>query len=158
MHPEVKTFQKAILVLLICSAFYSKSSAQCCSGGAPISSNLALPSFLWLNFGTLPIEDGSRWVADPSSKDLKNPWKGENGCAKKGRAIFKLRCVVCHGEDGQGNGPGSKLLNPKPANLSSDLVQSQVDGEIFWKISEGRGAMITWKNILPEQDRWHLAA
>jgi mono/diheme cytochrome c family protein len=35
-------------------------------------------------------------------------------------------------------------------------VQDQADGELFWKISEGRGAMVGWKLIISEEDRWHL--
>ena len=45
--------------------------------------------------------------------------------------------MVCDGEEGKGDGPGSKALDPKPANLSSERVQAQVDEEIYWKISEG---------------------
>ncbi len=96
------------------------------------------------------------WVADPSAKDLVNPIESSKKSISKGAKIFKLRCVVCHGPTGQGDGPGSRSLNPKPANLGSERVQNQVDGEIFWKISEGRAPMITWKLIIPEENRWHL--
>lgn len=96
------------------------------------------------------------WVADPSAKDLVNPIESSKKSISKGGKIFKLRCVVCHGPKGEGNGPGSKALRPKPANLGSERVQAQADGEIFWKISEGRAPMITWKLIIPEEDRWHL--
>jgi len=34
----------------------------------------------------------------------------------------------------KGDGAGSIALDPKPANLTSNKVQDQVDGEIFWKI------------------------
>jgi mono/diheme cytochrome c family protein len=34
-------------------------------------------------------------------------------------------------------------------------VQSETDGELFWKISTGRGAMPPWKH-LPEKDRWEI--
>jgi mono/diheme cytochrome c family protein len=46
-------------------------------------------------------------------------------------------------------------LNPKPADWTSAKVQSESDGEIFWKISNGRGAMPPWKH-LAENDRWAL--
>src|SRR5204863_3973098 len=38
---------------------------------------------------------------------------------------------------------------------AADAVQKQTDGEIFWKISNGRGAMPPWKH-LPEKDRWEI--
>lgn len=106
--------------------------------------------------GSTGTPGDDRWIAHPSAKSLANPLNHDKPSIKKGRTIFKQRCVVCHGQEGKGDGAGSKALNPKPANLASQLVQSQADGELFWKISEGRGPMITWKNIIPEQDRWHL--
>src|SRR5687767_6078811 len=35
---------------------------------------------------------------------------GGDGEAKK---LFKARCVVCHGQNGKGDGPGAAALNPK---------------------------------------------
>jgi mono/diheme cytochrome c family protein len=34
-------------------------------------------------------------------------------------------------------------------------VAAESDGELFWKISNGRGAMPPWKH-LPENDRWDI--
>ncbi len=104
------------------------------------------------------IQEKGPWVAPSSAKEIKNPvsTKKISASAKKGAKSFKQFCVVCHGESGVGNGPGSKALDPKPANLTSALVQDQLDGEIFWKISNGRNAMIKWDPIIPEEDRWNL--
>ena len=103
-----------------------------------------------------PVGEKTAWVADPTSKTLTNPEKNLKKSAKKGRKLFMERCVVCHGQTGKGDGPGGRALDPKPADLGSETVQSQEDGEVFWKISEGRLPMITWKHILSEKDRWHL--
>jgi mono/diheme cytochrome c family protein len=46
-------------------------------------------------------------------------------------------------------------LNPKPADWTSNRVQDESDGEIFWKITTGRGPMPPWRH-LPENDRWAL--
>jgi len=92
------------------------------------------------------------WVAPPEAKSLKNPVKGV-GDAKK---TVEINCVSCHGPSGHGDGPAAAALPPpKPANWTSDAVQKQTDGEIFWKISNGRGAMPPWKH-LPEKDRWEI--
>lgn len=108
-----------------------------------------------LSFTTLQQE---LWIAPESAKALKNPVSGKKlkSSAKKGAAIFNKFCIVCHGTKGLGDGPGGKALNPKPANLASVTVQAQTDGEIFWKISNGRGAMIKWDPIIKESDRWDL--
>jgi mono/diheme cytochrome c family protein len=33
---------------------------------------------------------------------------------------------------------------------------SETDGALFWKMSEGRGVMPAWKDILSETERWQL--
>lgn len=92
------------------------------------------------------------WVAPPEAKALKNPVKGI-GNAKKN---VETNCVSCHGPGGKGDGPAAAALPPpKPANWTSAAVQKESDGEIFWKMSNGRGAMPPWKH-LPEQERWEL--
>jgi cytochrome c553 len=62
-------------------------------------------------------------------------------------------CVGCHGAKGKGDGVAAVALNPKPADWTSGTVQADTDGELFWKISTGRGAMPPWKQ-LSENDRW----
>ena len=92
------------------------------------------------------------WVAPPEAKATKNPVKGV-GNAKK---AVETNCVSCHGASGKGDGPAAAALPPpKPANWTSDAVQKQTDGEIFWKLSNGRGAMPPWKH-LPDNERWEI--
>ncbi len=101
-------------------------------------------------------QETGKWVAPESAKKIKNAVPTSAKSIKKGKAIFKERCVICHGESAKGDGPGGKSLNPKPANLTSSAVQSQTDGEIYWKISKGRNGMIKWGPILSTEDRWNL--
>ena len=92
------------------------------------------------------------WAAPADAKKMKNPVKGV-GNAKKS---VETNCGSCHGAGGKGDGPAAAALPPpKPANWTVDAVQKQTDGEIFWKISNGRGAMPPWKH-LPEKERWEL--
>jgi len=51
--------------------------------------------------------------------------------------------------------PGRGCPQSKAADWTSKKVQSESDGEIFWKINTGRGAMPSWRH-LPENDRWAL--
>ncbi len=99
--------------------------------------------------------DQDKWLAPASAKELKNPYAGAESI-NKGKTVYQIRCVVCHGEKGEGDGPAGKALTPPAANQSTDAVQSQTDGELFWKISEGRGAMVGWKLIVSEEERWAL--
>lgn len=117
---------------------------------------VAICCFMLFSFTKTDIQEV--WKAPAEAKKLKNPVSesGLKKSAKKGGKIFNSYCVLCHGDQGKGDGPGAKALDPKPANLTSKRVQDQVDGEIFWKITNGRGAMAQWKNIISEEDRWNI--
>ncbi len=92
------------------------------------------------------------WKAPPEAKNMKNPVKGV-GNAKQ---TVQTNCVSCHGPNGKGDGPAAQALPPpKPADWTSAKVKAESDGDIFWKISNGRGAMPPWKH-LPEKDRWEV--
>ncbi len=43
--------------------------------------------------------------------------------------MFKIRCSVCHGTSGKGDGPGSAALNPKPRNYTDAEWQKSVTDE-----------------------------
>ncbi len=102
--------------------------------------------------GATVVSAQGPWVAPADAKATKNPVKGV-GNAKK---TVETNCVSCHGPGGKGDGPAAAALPPpKPANWTSEPVQKETDGELFWKISNGRGAMPPWKH-LPEKDRWEL--
>jgi mono/diheme cytochrome c family protein len=93
------------------------------------------------------------WVAPPDAKTAKNPVKGVGN----GKKTAETNCVSCHGPGGKGDGPAAQALNPKPADWTSPKIAKETDGELFWKISNGRGPMPPWKH-LSEKDRWDLIA
>jgi len=95
------------------------------------------------------------WVAPPSEKAKRSPVAADPKAMEIGRSVARTNCVPCHGESFKGNGPAAIALNPKPADWTSPQVHDQSDGELFWKISTGRGAMPSWKQ-LPERERWAL--
>ena len=102
--------------------------------------------------GVAVVSAQGPWVAPADAKAMKNPVKGV-GNAKKS---VETNCVSCHGPAGKGDGPAAAALPPpKPANWTSAAVQKETDGELFWKMSNGRGAMPPWKH-LPEQERWEI--
>lgn len=100
------------------------------------------------------VAGAQEWKAPASAKGVKNPVDKAAG-VKAGKSLFNTNCAMCHGNTGRGDGPAGAALKPKPENLTGKDVQRQADGELFWKISEGRGAMPPWKS-LSEKDRWSL--
>ncbi|MFI5221163.1 MAG: c-type cytochrome [Bacteroidia bacterium] len=98
------------------------------------------------------------WLAPKEAEGLVNPYEKNPTAMKAGAAIFTQQCVVCHGEKGKGDGIAAAGLDPKPANLTSDKVQNNTDGSLFWKITNGRTPMPTFKGILTDQQRWQVVS
>jgi mono/diheme cytochrome c family protein len=75
---------------------------------------------------------------------------------QRGKVLFGISCVVCHGSEGKGNGTLSGFFNPKPFDLTSDAVQNLPDTEIFLVITQGRGIMPSLAENLNPEERWDV--
>ena len=98
----------------------------------------------------------NEWKAPPEADKLINPLKGNAAATSEGKKIFTLMCAMCHGEKGKGDGAAGLLLHPRPANYTLPKTQEQSDGVLFWKMSEGRTPMASYKTALTETQRWQL--
>jgi len=96
------------------------------------------------------------WVSPKIAQDAKNPFAGDRSVLAEGKTLYTTNCAPCHGNKGKGDGPAAQALNPKPADHTSASVQSETDGSLFWKLSEGRNPMPGYKTILTERQRWEL--
>ena len=116
-------------------------------------------SALALAFGALALAGVAHaqapWEAPAGEKAKKNPLPDDAKVVDQGQKIAQVNCATCHGAKGKGDGVAAAALSPKPADWTSKKIQAESDGELFWKISNGRGAMPSWKH-LPENDRWAL--
>ena len=95
------------------------------------------------------------WTAPEAEKSKKSPIAASPKVAEQGKKVAQINCVSCHGKGGKGDGAAAAALNPKPADWTSKKIQDESDGELFWKITTGRGAMPGWRHV-PENDRWAL--
>ncbi len=96
------------------------------------------------------------WTSPTFANGVKNPLAGDNSGLAQARTMYVANCGPCHGEKGKGDGPAAPGLNPKPADHTSAAVQSESDGSLFWKLSEGRNPMPGYKKIFSDQQRWAL--
>lgn len=87
-----------------------------------------------------------------------NPTNADDASIARGKELFTINCQMCHGATGEGNGPiAAFLVNFKPANLTSPLVQSKSDGSIFLTISNGlEGRMPPLNENLTVSERWDV--
>ena len=107
-----------------------------------------------LTLATLGWAQG-KWESPAEAKKLKNPVPKSDKVLAQAKKLFETSCVSCHGPKGLGDGVAAASLPVKPANWTVPSTQAMADGEIFWKVSNGRGPMPPWKH-LPENDRWAL--
>jgi mono/diheme cytochrome c family protein len=96
------------------------------------------------------------WAAPKESNDVKNPLAGNTEILPYAKVIYTTYCGPCHGSKGKGDGVAAAGLAKKPADHSSDYVQQQTDGALFWMISTGRNPMPTYKALLTDNQRWEL--
>lgn len=59
------------------------------------------------------------------------------GNSKAGQGVYEQECLRCHGSKLDGNGPDSKDLIVRPANLQSRSTRSKTDWELLVAISHG---------------------
>jgi mono/diheme cytochrome c family protein len=104
---------------------------------------------------SIPIEGP---IAIPGMGAPENPTTADEASLTRGRELYVLNCQICHGQTGEGNGPiAAFLVNFKPANLTSELVQSKSDGSIFLTITNGvDGKMPALNENLLVAERWDV--
>lgn len=88
--------------------------------------------------------------------------KVDEALLKRGQQQFAIKCSMCHGLSGNGQGAVGKYWMgeafPPTANLMADLAKSMPDGQIFWTMTNGKGLMGSYKGIITVQDRWAIVA
>lgn len=97
------------------------------------------------------------WVVPEAAKLLPNPVPVTSAGLTTARSLFLDNCARCHGDRGEGDGPDAALYKPRPARLAQAVrAPSVTDGEIFWKVTEGRRPMPGFKKQLSDEQRWQL--
>jgi mono/diheme cytochrome c family protein len=102
-----------------------------------------------------------RHLAIPiEQRNTQNPIPLSPDVIKESLAHFADHCALCHANDGSGQTPIGKNVNPKAPDLRLPDIQSMSDGEIFWVIHNGIRftAMPAWGESDPAEDRdsWKL--
>ena len=120
--------------------------------------------------GSVPILGGETLQALPASvteaemdalKDanasMPNPVPATAASIARGAELYQMTCLVCHGPEGDGEGPvGLKFVTKAPVNLSEEYTQDQTDGQIFFTLTRGRALMPFYRDALNVEERWHV--
>ncbi len=90
--------------------------------------------------------------------EFKNPLKVSDENIKRGKYVFDIFCLNCHGENGDGNGFlfTSEKYAIQPTSLINEKTKSRPDGEIYHVISVGGAAMGSYASQIKPTDRWKI--
>jgi mono/diheme cytochrome c family protein len=102
------------------------------------------------------LSQPKKFPSPVSADTIKNPLKGNATATLEGKKIYTQFCVTCHGAKGKGDGIAAPGLPKRPADHTSDFVQKQTDGAIFWIITQGNNPMPTYKTTLTATQRWQV--
>ena len=78
----------------------------------------------------------------------------------RGRERFNIYCIVCHGATGEGDGMVVRRGFRKPPSYYEDRLQENVTpaAHFFDVITNGWGAMPSYVEQIPPEDRWKIIA
>ena len=88
---------------------------------------------------------------------IPNPIPATAESIARGAELYDMTCVVCHGPEGNGEGPvGLKFLTKAPVDLNEEYTQDQADGSLFFTLTRGRALMPFYRDALNVEERWHV--
>lgn len=100
---------------------------------------------------------GRPWPVPEAAKKRKNPVAASEAGLRAAKTTYERLCASCHGTSGKGDGPEAQMYEVKPADFTdAPMMGEMTDGEIFYKISEGRDPMPAFKMQLSEEQRWQM--
>jgi mono/diheme cytochrome c family protein len=108
---------------------------------------------------SVPTKGRERIPPLKETAKLANPVEPTEWALRKGKELFGIYCVPCHGDSGKGDGPVGKKYVPTPADLRPGTHGAHhSDGELFVIISAGAGGMPAFRADLTPVERWQIVA
>ena len=97
------------------------------------------------------------WPVPDKAAKTANPVKNDAASVSAGKTLWAQHCSSCHGKTGAGDGNKAAQLKTQPEDFKTTAVQSQSDGSLYYKVSEGRDDMPAFKKKIPDsEDIWNL--
>lgn len=113
------------------------------------------------SFGSLSAQEkpkGKEWKVSEADAKIKSSVKSDDATIAAGKDIWSQQCKSCHGAKGLGDGAKAEKLEISCGDFSSKDIQSLSDGALYWKITEGRKPMPSFKEKLSDTERWQVVA
>jgi hypothetical protein len=76
----------------------------------------------------------------------------------RGQERFQIYCALCHGATGYGDGMIVRRGFRRPPSFHDDRLRGEPLGHFFDVITNGWGAMASYADAVPPDDRWRIIA
>ena len=93
------------------------------------------------------------WIVPNDQSSITNPSEYNLQNVNRGKDLYLKNCKSCHGDAGKNN---ALPLVPIPPDVTSEKMQANTEGALFYKITKGRGTMPQFETQLSEDDRWRV--
>ncbi len=93
---------------------------------------------------------------EAAARLLVNPTDSTEAVIKNGKLLYERFCLLCHGAEGNGDGPVSTKYFGI-ANLNGVAYQALNEGHIYQVITYGKGLMGAHGSQLDVEERWEIA-
>ena len=92
------------------------------------------------------------WPVPEKNSKMVNPVKSDATSIAAGKALYNIHCKSCHGAKGKGDGSKAAQLDTECGDFTAASFHSQSDGALYYKTSEGRKDMPSFKKKIPDAD------
>lgn len=123
-----------------------------------IGASIFLLSFTSASLRAQEKPKGKEWKVPEADAKIKSTVKADDATIAAGKDIWAQQCKSCHGAKGLGDGAKAEKIEISCGDFSSKDVQSLSDGALYWKITEGRKPMPSFKEKLSDTERWQVVA
>ena len=68
---------------------------------------------------------------------------------RQGKYLFRKYCVICHGDDGKGDGFNAYNLDPKPRDFTDVALMHSLTDERIFRVISGGGRSVNKSPLMP---------
>ena len=94
-----------------------------------------------------------KWQVPNDKKDKLSTFYFDKKTKENGKKLYEANCVSCHGNPEKKN---FVIMDPLPIDPASGKFQKNTDGEMYYKISKGKGQMPSFIDQLGSKNIWDI--
>jgi len=100
--------------------------------------------------------EGTPWPCPAKDAKMESPVKADEGILATGKDLWNVHCKSCHGKTGLGDGVKAENIDISCGDFTAAKYVNATDGELYWKTTEGRKPMPSFKLKLSDIERWSV--